>query len=357
MRTLIIPAAGKSSRFPNMKPKWLLTHPTGELMISMVLTPALVSGYDKIYITILDYHRDQYDAVTILNQIIAERKIPHCEVVVLSTATKSASETVYETIKQKKIVGAITIKDSDCIVDFVFDHTSYDFLVGLDINTHPITNPGNKSYLITDEHDIIQDIVEKSVVSNIMCAGVYSLDNCKLFRDTYDLLVASGLFESRELFVSHIFSYLIQKQIISPQYVECTGFADWGTLQDWREEQKRHKTYLFDIDGVLVENVGKYGKQNWYNSNIPIMENVQLVKELADKGNQIIFITARDTEGVRPIIQMLQEYQITYHNIIVDCYHSQRVIINDHSATNPYPSCDSISINRNEILKNYICSQ
>ena len=26
MNTLIIPCAGKSNRFPNMKPKWLLTH-------------------------------------------------------------------------------------------------------------------------------------------------------------------------------------------------------------------------------------------------------------------------------------------------------------------------------------------
>jgi hypothetical protein len=27
MKNLIIPMAGKSSRFPNMKPKWMLTHP------------------------------------------------------------------------------------------------------------------------------------------------------------------------------------------------------------------------------------------------------------------------------------------------------------------------------------------
>lgn len=33
MRSLIIPCGGKSSRFPNMRPKWLLTHPDGQLMI------------------------------------------------------------------------------------------------------------------------------------------------------------------------------------------------------------------------------------------------------------------------------------------------------------------------------------
>ena len=39
--TLIIPAAGKSSRYPNMKPKWLLSHPTGKLMIEKVLELAI----------------------------------------------------------------------------------------------------------------------------------------------------------------------------------------------------------------------------------------------------------------------------------------------------------------------------
>ena len=37
-KTLIVPAAGSSSRFPDMKPKWLLAHPHQDLMISKILT-------------------------------------------------------------------------------------------------------------------------------------------------------------------------------------------------------------------------------------------------------------------------------------------------------------------------------
>ena len=44
-KTLLIPAAGKSSRFPNMKPKWLLTHPSGELMIEKVLKSSKFEDY------------------------------------------------------------------------------------------------------------------------------------------------------------------------------------------------------------------------------------------------------------------------------------------------------------------------
>ena len=35
--SLILPCAGSSTRFPNMKPKWLLTAPSGNLMIQEAL--------------------------------------------------------------------------------------------------------------------------------------------------------------------------------------------------------------------------------------------------------------------------------------------------------------------------------
>ena len=33
MKNLILPVAGQSSRYPNMRPKWLITMPDGKLMI------------------------------------------------------------------------------------------------------------------------------------------------------------------------------------------------------------------------------------------------------------------------------------------------------------------------------------
>ena len=355
MKNLIIPAAGKSSRFPDMKPKWLLAHPQQDLMISKVLTNDLITSYDKIYITILQNHIDQYDALTILQQMFKERKISNCEVVVLDKPTSSASETVYNTIKQKKIKHSITIKDSDCVVEFCNDLIpNNNFIVGLDINKYPITNPGSKSYLIKDEHNNIQDIIEKNVVSNYMCTGVYSLEKSQDFLLGYETLKESKLFKDNEIYVSHVFSYLIQKQLINAEYIECSSFIDWGTLQDWRCAQEQYKTYIFDIDGVIVENVGPYGTKTWYNSITPITENLEIIKKLSDKGHQIIFMTARNIKGLKLIREMLDKNKIKYHQIITDCYHSQRIIINDYANTNPYPSCKSISIKRNESLKPFI---
>ena len=47
--TLILPAAGKSSRFPGMRPKWLLTHPNGNLMIVEAIKGINFTNIDSIY--------------------------------------------------------------------------------------------------------------------------------------------------------------------------------------------------------------------------------------------------------------------------------------------------------------------
>jgi 2-C-methyl-D-erythritol 4-phosphate cytidylyltransferase len=57
---LIIPAAGLSTRFPNMRPKWALTHPDGDLMLISSLK-GLAESFDNVYVTLLEQHIEEYD--------------------------------------------------------------------------------------------------------------------------------------------------------------------------------------------------------------------------------------------------------------------------------------------------------
>ena len=41
---LILPVAGMSSRFPGVKPKWLLTHPNGNLLKHMTSKMACINS-------------------------------------------------------------------------------------------------------------------------------------------------------------------------------------------------------------------------------------------------------------------------------------------------------------------------
>ena len=57
---LILPVAGKSSRFPNLKPKWLLTHPNGNLMITEAIRGLNLKDFEKIYLISLDIHFENF---------------------------------------------------------------------------------------------------------------------------------------------------------------------------------------------------------------------------------------------------------------------------------------------------------
>ena len=349
MNNLVIPAAGLSSRFPGMKPKWLLTHPDGSLMIKKVLGSFKLANYDRVVITILRDHCQKYNADLMIQQLFGTS----VEVCILEQQTKDPAETIAKTIQMMDLKGFITIKDSDCYVsaDYPIDKQ---FICGLTIDKmDDIVRIHNKSFIIKNDENIITDIIEKKVVSDTVCLGVYCLDIGNLM-SAYDKINSSPVYRhDNEMYISHIVSYLISQNDIL-HFVEAKQFIDWGTLKEWRKEQKKFRTYFFDIDGVFLKNTGKYGVKNWSNTFEPIQENIDTLKELSDSGAQIIFTTARPTEYMGRFKKLLLENKIKYKDIITDCNHSQRVIVNDFAPTNPYPSCDSISIPRNCNLGDYL---
>jgi len=349
MDNLVIPAAGLSSRFPGMKPKWLLTHPDGSLMIKKVLGSFKLANYDRVVITILRDHCQKYNADLMIQQLFGTS----VEVCILEQQTKDPAETIAKTIQMMDLKGFITIKDSDCYVsaDYPIDKQ---FICGLTIDKmDDIVRIHNKSFIIKNDENIITDIIEKKVVSDTVCLGVYCLDIDNLM-SAYDKINSSPVYRhDNEMYISHIVSYLISQNDIL-HFVEAKQFIDWGTLKEWRKEQKKFRTYFFDIDGVFLKNTGKYGVKNWSNTFEPIQENIDTLKELSDSGAQIIFTTARPTEHMGRFKKLLLENKIKYKDIITDCNHSQRVIVNDFAPTNPYPSCDSISIPRNCNLGDYL---
>ena len=352
MTTLIVPAAGKSSRYPDMKTKWLLTHPTGDIMIQKVLDAAEYKEFDRVVITILREHCEKYEADTILHQVFGST----VETFILEKPTNGPAETVYRTIVGMNIEDDIVIKDSDAVVAFANPIPEHNFITGLTIDSQsPVMHIQSKSFIIKNDDDIILDIVEKEIVSNIICVGVWKVGS-QQFIDAYKKIINSNVFRSdREIYVSHIISHLIVQQNVVFEFIEAMEYINWGALPAWHRELKKYDTYIFDIDGVLLKNYGKYGEKNWSNTFEPIEKNMQMLEELSKNGNQIIFMTARSEEYVDEFISYITSRGIKYKSIITECNHSKRVIINDFANTNPYPSCEAISIPRNgQNLSEYI---
>ena len=179
-RILIIPAAGRSSRFPDVKPKWLLTHPKGKLMIQEVVSGINLEDYDECHIVVLKEHCEKHDADYIIKQVFGDL----FKITILDRPTKCSPETVVECIKKNNIVGNIVVKDCDCFVEFNIPDAS-NFVVGIDANESDMSNLSSKSFIKADLNGIINEIIEKQIVSNIVCLGVYGI-NSDLLLNCYD---------------------------------------------------------------------------------------------------------------------------------------------------------------------------
>ena len=319
-------------------------------MIDMVLEAMDYRQFDRTVITVLKKHCERHNVDVILRQIFDNS----IEVLVLENETSSAAETVFQSITQAEIEGDVIIKDTDCIVRSAIPART-NFIVGLSINENsPVDRIQSKSFIVKDDNDVILDIVEKEVVSDVICVGVYATD-ARQFASAYAEICRSDIFQrAGELYVSHVMSYLMLQKKVLFHYLEADDFVDWGTLEDWQKEAGKHKTYLLDIDGVILKNCGKYGDRNWANTFEPIAENVRVVKRLSDEGHEIIFMTSRTEEFLERFRQFLAEQGIRCKTIVSGCLHGKRIIVNDFAASNPYPSCEAVTIRRNDLLEHYL---
>ncbi len=357
--TLIIPAAGKSSRFPGLRPKYLLTAPDGQLMIEKCLNSIDTNLYDKVVITIVKEHCDKYDADIWLKQVFANRD--DVSIVILDEFTSSQSETIYKTIVQANISGPIVIKDSDNGVwvsseqIFAGKESMPNTIVGYSLKEHPnVSNIPGKSFIITNEQNIVEDIIEKEVVSNTICLGVYCFASAELFVHAFEDMQRNVILNSSELFISHVISWLIANDKAEFNCVYAYDYQDWGTLAEWTEYQKRFQTYFIDFDGVLSKNKGQYGKTNWDTPDILLEENLKVMRDLYKNGAQIIITTARPEKYREKILDALHQFDIEPYAIICGLNHSRRVLINDFAKSNPYPSAIAINIPRNSELEMFV---
>lgn len=114
------------------------------------------------------------------------------------------------------------------------------------------------------------------------------------------------------------------------------------------------KTYFIDFDGVLIKNSGKFGLINWDNNDSLLMDNCLLVKQLCEKGAQIVITTSRPENYRLKVQKLLNTVGIEPYAILMGLNHAPRVLINDFAPSNPFPSAEAINIVRNSYLLDYI---
>jgi len=221
MRTLIIPCAGKSTRFTTKIPKWLLTHPSGKTMVYESIQGLPLDTFDKIIIVALKRHLTEKFTV----RIFKEFSKYNFSLVTLDNDTKSASDTISQCVESLDIKGSIFIKDSDDY--FKVDKVEPNEICTYSLNDCKNITPGNKSYIKMNEHGEVLTIVEKNVISADFCCGLYSFEDAKEFVKTY-----KSIQQESEIYVSHvIFQMLLNGNRFYNRNTK--DYIDWGTQKDW----------------------------------------------------------------------------------------------------------------------------
>ena len=343
MSSLIVPCAGKSTRFNTNKPKWMLTHPNGNLMLMEAIFGLDLQNVDHIYIAMVKQHIDQSKIQLNLLQNKIYNKIGiKVEFVIFDDFTSSQSDTVHQTICQANINGSIFIKDCDNYFNYQITNDNSICITKLEKNTNAI----NKSYISINKNGYLSGIVEKQVISDKFCVGGYSFKDAEDFKKSFLQIKNIKSINNNEIYISHIIQQmLLNNYSFDVSYVD--NYHDWGTLEEWRKYTARFQTLFIDIDGVICQNGSEFFEPQWGSSE-GLLKNIEVINNLYYNGfSKIILTTARTYEYKQETLEQLKKLGVNYHDIIFELLHSKRIVINDYSETNSYPSAIAINIIRN----------
>lgn len=334
---IIIPCAGQSTRFPNMRPKYLLCDYQGRSMIQLAAGDYI--NEFQIHVAILEQHNIQYQAADQLRSMFGSA----VNIVILPNPTSGPAETIDQTLNQLELKGSFLVRDCDSI----FEHS--DFIQGNSVYVdsladHPnIRNPSNKSYVSTNDWGIVNNIVEKKITSDIFCVGGYQFSDVNIYRQAYIDIKNSRL---QEIYMSTIIDHLIsQGEIFITQPVK--NYCDLGTFEDWSKYNDK-PTLFTDIDGTIVENQSLHGSNNYEAWPNVLQNNVDALLKAKSHGAQIVFTTSRPNRFEKATKNLLAKLGFSDCQLLMDMHHARRILINDYAPSNPWPSAVAINIKRND---------
>lgn len=347
--TLILPVAGKSSRFPGMRPKWLLTMPNGNLMVEEAVKGLELQKYSKIIIICLNEHLKKYCDLEMLRKTFKRNISKKIEFLILKRPTSCQAETVAKAIKKFSLSGAIYIKDCDNY--FESEYINSNAISTVNLNEIDLIDAKNKSYVQLGNKGNVENIVEKKVISDDFCCGGYGFKSGIKFLEIYEGLKKKN--PEEEIYISHvIYAMLLNGENFTTN--RAKNYVDFGTLREYRHYCDKFITVFCDVDGVLLENGSKFQKNGW--ATKPIKENLSKLIELQKKGLlYLVITTSRPKDQEDFVIKSLSKMGLKVDAYLHSLPHTKRLLINDFSLTNPYPTAMSINLPRNSInLESYL---
>ena len=338
VRTLLMPCAGRSSRYPGVRPKWMLTLPDGQLALQRAAASVPRDSWGRIVIAVRQDHEQSYGCRALLH-----RAFPGAEVIVLAEETRGPADTVARMLHRGNVTGGFAVKDADSFFD-PSPIPDGNFVSISDLRETPgMTNVGAKSFAMINGDGLVVEMVEKSVASNFVCVGLYGFSDAGVYAKHFNAIAQESAAD--EIFVSHVMNRAIATGLAVVPH-RAQGLVDVGTLEDWRRHVRPRGTIICDLDGIVFRNHSRWFPPYWEDADEPLPENVATLRDWQAAGAQLIFMTARPEEYRHKTQAALEGLGLKAHALIMDCLHGRRFLVNDHAASNPFPSAVGISVSR-----------
>lgn len=330
---VIVPCCGRSSRYPNQPPKWMLPAHDGRPMLTQAVAGLEVAREDLI-VTLLREHDERYGVREGLNAAFG---FP-VRCVVLDEPTKSQPETIARTLEATRLDEPFLIKDSDNT--FVLGELAQDtnYVCVDSLNNYDSINPRNKSYLQVDHKGVINNIREKVVISDLFSVGGYGFLRPDQYLEYYQRLVRNVAEWQRELYTSDIIGAMILDGFPFKAR-QITGYQDWGTVHEWRRALLSRRTYFVSLDGFLFERGSEYFTPRFSEAK-PNPMAIDAVKQLHAAGHTIVYLSIRPASLKELTEQQMAAVGLPPGNALYGC-----PIASWNLLTSPHPTLPFITSN------------
>ncbi len=334
---VIVPCAGRSSRYPDMPPKWMLPTYDGQPMIARAIAGLGVEPSDLI-VTVLAEHDRKFDAVQGLKRALGDG----FQVVVLEQATKSQSETVAETVRRAGLDEPFLVKDSDNTFRLSPVQAPYNYISIASLNDFDSINPRNKSYCRLDHEDIVLNIREKAVISDTFSVGGYYFTSPGEFLATYEALSKAEEHAGSELYLSDVIgSMILDGHVFKGRMV--SGYQDWGTVHEWRRHLAGRRLMLVSLDGYVFQRGSEHFAPRFEDVGVH-EEAAQTIRARAEAGDRIVYLSVRP-ERLRGLTeQQLEAAGLPQGTVLFDCPVAPWNLVTSPDPTLPFTTSDALEL-------------
>lgn len=290
---IILPLGGSGKRFSDEQysvPKPFVMS-LGDMVICKCIQSLNPGKDDKVFVI----YRQEYDQYEI-KDILRHRFDCNFTFVPILFETRGAAETVLLALDEmtyKELEDIVLIVDSDNIYnEFLIQVAKKEkenlIFYFTDKQTNPIF-----SYIRRD-NEIVTEVQEKIRISDDACSGAYCFKDSNILKKYIKKNIEEDRKSKNEFYISTVYEEMIK----NGETVKSMPVGDYFSLgtpkqlktysSNW--ENTEQKRFCFDLDGTLVSFPKIPGD---YSSVEPIVEKIEFLRRLKERGHYIIIQTAR----------------------------------------------------------------